>query len=47
MFVWRKAMNTIGINSKLNNGFYYFIQAYFYVSLFAFYFSKRFFGRTE
>ena len=47
MFVWRKKMNAIGINSKLNNGFYYFIQAYFFVSLFAFYFSKNNYGRTE
>ncbi|GEM_PF-4271944 len=33
-------MNTISANSKLNNGFYYFIQAYYFVSLFAFYFKN-------
>ncbi len=33
-------MNTISANSKLNNGFYYFIQAYYFVSFFAFYFKK-------
>ena len=34
-------MNTLSSNSKLNNGFYYFIQAYYFVSLFAFYFFNR------